>query len=216
MSTVTQTAQAFCRARQEYHQAFRDYFDSQVERLDANCFWQLQPVFVHEVYSYRFGYGRTNGVEQAANELFRKPFAEQFTTFGGPDVPQYTLEDAVRFAKSWREISRQLFDPLLQCTEIKSSDSYGDLLDSLPLAGQVVVDRCLPADNHSDDAIVTYLQLRDAVRQSAALKEYPELSPFILNGENYIAMNLFEAGRQYFASRASRESDDSEVNHGQT
>ena len=36
MSTVTQTAQAFCRARQEYHQAFRDYFDSQVERLDAN------------------------------------------------------------------------------------------------------------------------------------------------------------------------------------
>jgi hypothetical protein len=55
MTTVTQTAQAYCRARQEYHQAFRNYFCNQVKPLDIERFWQLQPVFAHEVYSFRFG-----------------------------------------------------------------------------------------------------------------------------------------------------------------
>ena len=71
----------------------------------------------------------------------------------------------------------------------RSDDSYGDLIDSLPLAGREIIDRIVTED------IATYKQLEKA------LADHP-LKDFILHGENYVEMKLEEALEKAFLSVA--------------
>ncbi len=79
---IHQAARSYRAAQQQYEVAFRDYFAHEVTSLPDDRFWQLQAIFGREVIAFRFGYGRTNGIEQAARELFRKPLAGDFSCRG--------------------------------------------------------------------------------------------------------------------------------------
>lgn len=105
--------------------------------MSYDRFWQLQLIFRQEVIRFRLQYGRSNGIEQAAREFFRKPLAADFSGI------EYTMEDAICFAKTWRVVSRQLYQPLFDVIEDRGDDAYGDLLDALPLTGQEVVEKSL-------------------------------------------------------------------------
>ena len=199
MNNVTQAARAFCRARRTYHTQFRDYFQCQVQTLNTDRFWQLQSVFAYEVYNSRFGYDRTNGVEQAAGEFFRKPSAGHFAAYGRRDVPVYTLDEAVRFARTWRHITNQLYQPLFDVVSDRGDDAYGDLLDSLPLAGRDIVGRALRAGGRNSTGLSGNAQLEQAVTQACIEQDRCEFAELILHGENYISMHLAEAAQKYFA-----------------
>ena len=148
---VRQAAITYVQSQSTYHDAFRDYFANQVDRLTPDRFWELQRVFRHDVCRYRFGYDRSNGVEQAARELFRKPFANDFSGCGEA-VPEYSIDEAVQFAKTWSELKRQLYAPLFDVIDGKGDDAFGDLLDALPLAGRDVVRKSIDGEFSSNEA----------------------------------------------------------------
>ena len=194
---LRQTAITHLESQAHYHQAFRDYFANHVTRLPTDRFWELQTVFRHDVCRYRFGYDRTNGVEQAASELFRKPYAGDFTSYGEV-VPEYSVEEAMQFAKTWSELKSQLYAPLFDVVDGRGDDAYGDLLDALPLAGREVVRKSLGrafSGNESFEQAVV-----DACQGCQGLAE------LILRGENYCFSHLHDAARDYLAPHLQENS----------
>ena len=186
---LNQAAQQFRAAQASYQAAFRAYFDELAPLADPQ-FWQLQPIFTEEVCRFRFRYGRTQGVEQAAEELFRRPLAAACGA-GNENRCDYSLEDATRFAKAWEGLRRRLYRPLFDIIEDRSDDGYGDLLDALPLAGAGVVEAALQG------ALANHQQFEHAVRE--ACQRCPQLANLILEGENYVGMHLYDAAQQAFA-----------------
>jgi hypothetical protein len=191
---IHETATAFRTAEQHYHVAFRDFFANEVTTLPNDRFWQIQGAFVREVVTYRFAYVRSNGVEQAARELFRKPLGDDFDGRDGGAATRYSMHEAIRFARTWRELIRRLYRPLFEVIEGRGDDAYGDLLDALPLAGREVVQKSL------DYAYSSHRRFERAVRD--AFEDQPQMAVLILHGESYVAMSLYEAGRDYFAIAA--------------
>lgn len=189
---LAEVAKHFRAAEREYHTAFQTYFDEEVQTLPGRRFWQLWAVFRAEAVHFRFQRNITNGIESAANELFRKALAGDFQLLcGRVTVASFTMAEAVQFAKSWRQLSRDLYEPLFDVVTGRGDDAYGDLLDALPLASRKVVMRALEHGYLNDR------DLEEAVRSSCRV--HPPMADLILHGENYVAASLFEAARQYFA-----------------
>lgn len=185
MSNLHDLALAFRQAETEYNTAFRQYLSDELSDLPDDRFWQLQPALRQEVLRFRFSHARTNGVEQAAREFFRKPLAGDFSGV------EYTMEDAIRFAKTWRSVSRRLYEPLFDVVKDRGDDAYGDLLDAVPLAGREVVEKSIRREfgNHE--------QFDAAVLNGCDGDQRP--CELILRGENYVGMSLADAAREYFA-----------------
>lgn len=195
---VNQAARQFRTAQESYHTAFRDHFANDIEALMDERFWQLHTVFLREVVLYRIAYGRSHGIGQAAEELFRKPLAGDFRGYGesGADKPlHYSMTEAIQFAKSWQRLSRRLYEPLFNVVEDRSDDAYGDLLDALPLARREVAENSLGRMYGNGE------QFEEAVRDACG--GHPELAQLILRGENYVGMALQDAARDYYASAAA-------------
>jgi len=189
---IQKAAVAYCGARKEYEKAFRTYFREHVKPLSADRFWELQPVLTHDVYLFRFGYGRSNGVEQAAGDFFRKALTQEAYHFQGRKQPLYSISEAMQFARSWQTLVRQLDDVLREVVEHRGDDAYGDLLDAFLLAGQDVHQRSLERqfrDNRDLEEGIT-----------AACQTAPGLAELILHGENYVAMSLVDAARECLAT----------------
>lgn len=191
---VTQAAQQFQAVQEHYHKVFREYFASEVNVLADERFWQLQALFVREVICFRFGYNRTNGVEHAARELFRKPLANDFHSRDDQPALRYSLTEATQFAKTWQQLSRRLYQPLFDVVTDRGDDAYSHLLDALPFAGRTVIEASLSREYNQSQ------RFEQAVR--AACNFCPPLSAFILHGEHYIGMLLGDAARDYFAMAA--------------
>ena len=193
MHDLEQKAIAFREAKEEYNRSFRDYFAKSVTELPEDRFWQLQAVLCGEIRRFVLGYRRTNGVEQAAREFFRKPSADDFGK-----APQYSLEEAISFAKGWQEWRGRLYQPLFDVVKDRGDDAYGDLLDALPLVGRDVVQEVLGSEFGNQE------QFEAAVFVGCdGSKQFTEL---ILHGENYVGMNLAEAAMAYFAAGIDRQS----------
>jgi hypothetical protein len=183
--------------RRVYNEAFREHFEHDITALPTGRFWQLAPVFSRWVYEFRFGYDRTNGVADAADEFFRQARVGDFRCLPGEAVISYSLEEAMRFAKRWTELRNRLYQPLFHVVAGCSDDAYGDLLDSLPLAGQDVVEMAISGGYTSDRHFTQ--NVWDACRK----RQLDELADFILEGENYIAMHLREAAQGALALTAA-------------
>jgi len=191
MHDLKQKAIAHRTANEQYNTAFRGYFANQVTELPEDRFWELQAVFQRDVCTFRFGYKRTNGVDQAAREFFRKPLADDFGK-----APIYSLEEAISFAKSWQGWRGRLYQPLFDVVEDRGDDAYGDLLDALPLAGRDLVCKALAREFGNQS------QFDASVLEGCSGNE--QLAKLILHGENYVAMSLADAAQEYFAANINR------------
>jgi hypothetical protein len=187
MKDIVQTAQAFREARQNYELSFAEHFAGRQSSLSQDRFWQLQVVFTKQVCQFRFGYERTNGVEQAASEFFRISTQSLHNS-----KVEYTYEEAVSFVASWKRVVRDLYVPLYEVVTDRSDDAYSDLLDALPLVGRDVVDQLLSRRFH------TNTEFEEAVTKSCQQQGYERLADLILHGENYVAMSLYETARHSF------------------
>jgi len=187
MHDLIQKAIAHRTGKEQYSTAFRDYFANQVTELPEDRFWELQAVFQRDVCTFRFGYKRTNGVDQAAREFFRKPLADDFGKYDS-----YSPEEAISFAKSWDGWRQKLYQPLFDVVEDRGDDAYGDLLDALPLAGRDLVSKALAGEFGNQR------QFDAAVQEGCGGND--QLAKLILHGENYVGMSLADAAQEYFAA----------------
>lgn len=173
---ITTAAKNFVQAKNAYEKAFNEYFEN-LQPLPIPRFWTLLEGFQKLVFGPMF--------KNPIDELFRRPQAEGFTTGGIKTFP-YSFKEATQFANNWRKLKDELYQPLFNVIQDRSDDSYGDLLDALPLAGQTVVDNCLKKQYNYEDFC-------DAVKIV-----HPKAEKIILHGENYFGMLLKEEARRRY------------------
>lgn len=186
--SLANSAKAMRQANSTYEKAWDNHFDSEVELLDDDRFWQIQEIFVKQLF--RSGLR----VEHAADELCRAAWCTEHKMEG------VTLQDMARFAKTWTAKKDALYQPLFDVVEGKGDDGYGDFLDALPLAGREVYEACLDGDYGNNRVLIVGITTSLAHHEVAPQKYADKFLQMILNGENYIRMMLENAAKNFTAS----------------
>jgi len=170
---LTSAAVGVLRANHAYRQAWFGFWAT-VEPVKKTRFWELLKLFRAEIEQYYFGYKRTDGVEDAANEIFRKALVGDAS---------YSMQEAYGFVKAYSK-ARSILDKRHAKLFDYCGDGFGDLMDSLPLAGEEFFGRKFSTED----------ELHNAVNELGA-----KWAGFI-NGENYIASRLEDAAKRYTLS----------------
>lgn len=167
-----------------------DEYCSTIEPLSDERFFALLPLFRAEIEKFQFRYARTDGVEVAGREFYRK-------TVTGENEGQYTFEEALHFAKAYDRMYSRLDQALHEIVDECSDDGYSDLCDSLPLADEETVKRSLRSHPMSDrprrDGFLNNDEFDEALRGLG-----DEWYRFIRRGENYVRDGLRRAARYYW------------------
>jgi hypothetical protein len=176
-------AKAMLLLKSEFNRAWIRFWFNHVSPCDEATFYRLLPIYRGFVDQFVFRYKRADvGVKHASWELFRQI---------SPDEGSWTWDDAAGFVKFYEQLDNRLGRALAHLFDFHG-DSYSDLCDSLPLAGEAIVRRCLASDPKSRqprrEGFLEERELRDAVKELG-----PQWSKFILEGENYVLMALLAA-----------------------
>jgi hypothetical protein len=172
----------------EVNRADKAYFEqwcrfwATVKPIGKSRFWELLKLFRNEIEVYCFNYKRTNGVEDAAWEFFRKVLTGQAS---------YSAQEAYGFVKAYEKI-KSLLDKKHAALSDYCGDGFGDLMDSLPLAGEEFFGR----------RFTTESDLNCAVNELGV-----NWSNFI-HGENYVEMMLEDAAKKYTLVVARQPSEE--------
>lgn len=135
---------------------------------------------------------RSDGVARAADEFFRKPYVGHFHDGNGQMLSRYSFDEALQFARTWGEIVDRLYPALFSVVTGRSDDTFGDLIDSLPLLGRELVEQTV------DGRFTKMSQLLRAISVKCQDVDLP--AAFVVEGENYFAASLYEAARDYFVA----------------
>ena len=162
-------------AQEKFDTAWNNFYKHTVPLLDLARFWQIVDSLKNRLINCDFN------AEAAIQEMFRLSQVPSSTR------KEFSFSELVQFAKTWDELSGNLYEPLFEVITGKSDDGYGDLLDSLPLAGKVIYEQCLKGQikNNQD--------LLDKIHSQENSHHLPD---FIFNGENYFAMNLMDTAKK--------------------
>ena len=173
-------------AERAYNQEFDKFWET-VQVLSDKRFFEISSRYLDEILLLRFSYGRTNGVEQAAWELFRKALCKE---------KGYSGDEMIRFAKTYESMKERLYNPLFDVVKDKGDDSYSDLIDNLPLLGP----KLFQAMESKEYDNATFF--RNKVYAVAKMKGelFHGFFEFVWNGENHNAMSLLEAARKYLCA----------------
>jgi hypothetical protein len=177
-----------------------------IEPLEDGRFWDLLKHYRSEVIQYVMLYGRDT--ESAADEFFRK------STFGSMRGVDWNFDEAMAFIAAYEIKVKSLYQPLFDIVEGRGDDGYGDLLDSLPLAGRETYEKCLTRkffDNeefedfvkHSAQTIIT--KHCSSGFQLDTNKVVIKFQKHILNGENYNRMKLREQAEKFFVHKVEND-----------
>jgi len=176
-----------------YHEGFRAYMDD-LDCLNDDRFWDILNKF--RSLLNRKGLSTTLAVD----ELFR------LATETDADVGEnnYSTLEAIRFAKTYRVKAAVLYKPLFDVIEGRGDDSYGDLLDNLPLMGQDMYKQLIGDGeksnygNHSvfESAVKDVILIEEENRMTPALED--RMRKHILQGENYNGLRLAEQAERRF------------------
>lgn len=175
-------------ATKAYDEAWRINFNK-IKILPMPRFWEMVVLFRQEVVRRL---GPKFDSRKAVDEFFRIPQAADHTAVWDgrqwlKSKSPYTFEEAVQFARTWEEVKGPLYDKLFNIIEGKGDDSYGDLLDALPLAGQKFYERCLAGKFYNCDDFIELLKAED-----------DKLFDTIYEGENYFEMFLEEEAKRRY------------------
>lgn len=166
-------ATVILRGNHAYRGAFIRYMAS-LEPLPLDRFWDLLERVKVEIHQYRYGYKRSNGVEQGADEFFRKALV------GDGD---YTMEECYRFTATYEQVVSRLSKRLGKLFEY-CGDSFGDLIDSLPLAGREFCEQKFYSEEHLHDQIA----------------HLPAPWNKFVGGEHYVEMSLEHCAKRRMLS----------------
>lgn len=177
---IIKQANSVREAENQYERDF-DAWARGVPTLDPEHFWP-------EVERLRrVSDTRDNNPERTVEEYFREAHCKG----------EEALAKAVHFAVSYRRYCTALSNA---CNDVvegwgRGDDSFGDLMDSLPLAGREVFERLRNGDffdeDEDGDDVVNLEELETAVRVAV-----PKIVERILHGENYWATTLEDEARR--------------------
>lgn len=186
--TVIELAKEKAAADEVYGVAFRAHLRT-FKPMDTSLFWEVIEKFSENI-SARLKYG--SGVKDGAHNLLCE------LVYGNAEEDQMAAwEDMARFLACYELVTHNLSIKMADMPNLdRGDDGYGDLVDSLPLAGQKIVNAI------TEDDIANSKQL------DKALADHP-LGKFILEGENYICMSFEKVLLKAFVS-VSREQEEEE------
>ena len=114
-----------------------------------------------------------SALEYAADEFFRAPLVNARTT--------EVFHELARYVGSYERMKGRIYKALSKVDKVDlGDDSFGDLVDSLPLAGSRICGLLL-------SGCICYFSELELELDTLSFKKN------ILNGENYVAMNLMDA-----------------------
>jgi hypothetical protein len=185
-------AKAYLLAKSAFNRAYVRYWEAEVQPCPDETGWKLLSAFRREVETFRFKYGRTDqGIQQAAWEILRLELV---------DKADYGFEDVVGFAKWYRRLKGKI-DQAIGHLYDYHGDSFGDLVDSYPLAGLDLIERALATHPQSNrprrDGYLDAKELSDVILEALG----PQWHKLICNGENYIESALETACYKCFLHR---------------
>ena len=195
-------ANALNEYKEIYETAWSQYYhayefgnkDAQLSPLGPARFWEMIPQFNKEIERFCFGYKRTDGIKVATHELFRKAATgESQGAVSERLVTQYDYNDALRFAVTYGLVKRRIQKHIRKLFDY-IGDTFGDLTDSLPLAGK----------EFNAKKFQTEEQLYAEGRQALI----PNWSKLIFGGENYIESTLEDAAEEWYLILASQSAGD--------
>lgn len=178
-------------ARASFNRAYRRWLDG-VEPCTDESGWKVLEVLRVKVAAFCFTFGRyEQGVKSATWEIFRLQLI---------DRADYGFEDLIGFVKWYRMLRNRIEEAIGHLYDFHG-DSFGDLIDSYPLAGQELVERALATHPKSDrPRREGYLDDRE-VANAVLDKRGPEWHKLICQGPNYIVNGLETAVRKYYLHR---------------
>jgi len=192
MSNLIQTAKARNAASKAYKEAFKAELRS-LKPMETEDFFVVLEALAERVLS-----DKSRGIGSAMHNFMCNCV---YQSYGPCPAPFDDLSKPVawelmcRFHNKYEEVKATLSKKMWEMKGLeRGDDGYGDLIDSLPLAGRKVVESIL------NDDIANYKQLEKALNDDP-------LKNFILHGENYIEMKLEEALEKAFLS-VVRDLDD--------
>jgi hypothetical protein len=195
MKTLVQIAKELQEAQAACEEAFRKVYND-APLMEPDHFWELMDLVRKEIRGYRFGLGRTNGVKQGAEEVGRKIWTDQV-----PKGLTCTAEEYVSFAKTYSELARKFYDPLFHVAEGYGDDSYGDLLDTLPLLGRDFSKRILDGEWKKGDHKKFMAAIAEVVENQWVWKDDtqnrgPAMVRFFQHSEEYVRGAVQDAAKQ--------------------
>lgn len=187
---AVKTGELLLRHKEAFNKAYQNYSIGIPACGDANGFFMLEK-FRHHIKTYVFDYKRGNnpGIKHAAGEMFRLIAVEK---------ADYTMRDMESFVKWYGELRHKIGNHLSDVIESRGDDGYGDLCDSLPLAGTSVVQRIL-ADGYETE---------EDLEQSVLAQLGSDWAKFLLHGENYVEMRLMKQAKKWFLHFLLAEKDE--------
>ncbi len=179
---VVTNGKALLLAKSTFNVSWIRYWDT-IQACDNTPGFKLLQKLQTEVHTYVFKYKRgALGVSHAASEMFR------LVAVGSAD---YTEEQCNGFVK-WYEKLKVKLDEALSPLFGFHGDGFGDLIDSLPLAGIDIIDRCLTPDKRAG-----FLEEHE-IYQAVEEVHGERWRKFICTGENYIGSELKKQARRWF------------------
>jgi len=159
----------------------------QVQEIDK--FFRLVSVF-QDVFKYRTNKSKSKDI---CHEFVRRLLTGEANSLRAQsEGDNLVFLDAIRFVKTIQESGIFMSPILFDVVDDKGDDGYGDLLDSICLAGREVYQKIMCGAYQVGD----YDKLKSDVRSAVGV----ELAQFILNGENYIAMFTTDKVKEFFYS----------------
>jgi hypothetical protein len=204
MTKLLEAAKAKLEANKTYHKAIRREMgafeplgdseflaglDCLIEKVTKDRKRGVESIMHNLMCSWVYG----TGFSDAPDGWPAQPDRSAFRMDDEQDKGKLMLacwEQSVRFRNHYEQLTGKLSKMLWEMPGLeRGDDGYGDLIDSLPLAGRAVLDGLFREE------IVSFKQLEKALADNP-------LKDFILNGENYIQMKLTEALEQAYLSVA--------------
>ena len=151
-------------------------------------FWKLLDHFRELV---KANLGREDGqpLADAAREFFRLALV----TKPPLDADQYLMEEALQWFQGYKALTHQLDGALAGLYDFHG-DSFGDLIDSMPLGGRALCERALKTSSRCREGFLS------AEEVSEAIKALPETWRKLVSDEIYVASTLQEKAQEYLIS----------------
>jgi hypothetical protein len=151
-------------------------------------FWGLLDQF-RELVRQDVEHKRSEPIVGAAREFFRVALVT--TAPLKPD--EYLMEDALQWFKGYETLRDQLDTALTNLYEYQV-DSFGDLIDSIPLGGRALCERALKSSPRCREGFLCEEEIVEAIRA------LPEPWGKLVGSELYVSSTLQDMAQKYLVS----------------
>jgi hypothetical protein len=151
-------------------------------------FWTLLEHF-RELIKVNLQRRRGEPIADAAREFFRLALVTK-PPLGGDE---YMMEEALQWFQGYKGLKHRLGKALADLYDFHG-DSFGDLIDSMPLGGQALCERALKTAPRCRDGFLTEKEVREAIKALA-----PPWNTLV-GDEIYVASTLEEKAQEFLVS----------------